>query len=83
MPHPGSHAEAEDAAKDTFLRWRARKSYEWRLAELNGALGIVLSEAGKTVGTVSFSYGFSGRVTDIFIMRNPDKLAHLREVTIH
>lgn len=60
--------------------WR---SYEWSLSELNGALGVVLREAGKIVATVSFSYDVSGRVTDIFIMRNPDKLAHLREVKIH
>lgn len=70
----------------TFLTQRLNewwRSYEWSLSELNGALGVVLREAGKIVATVSFSYDLSGRVTDIFIMRNPDKLGHLDEVNIH
>ena len=70
----------------TFLTQRLNewwRSYEWSLSELNGAMGVVLREAGKIVATVSFSYDFSGRVTDIFIMRNPDKLARLDEVKIH
>lgn len=70
----------------TFLTQRLNKwwrEYDWNLSELNGAMGILLRDAGEIVATVSFSYDPSGRVTDIFIMRNPDKLAHLDEVNIH
>lgn len=70
----------------TFLAQRLNewwRSYEWSFSELNGAMGVILREAGKIVATVSFSYASSGRVTDIFIMRNPDKLAHLDKMKIH
>lgn len=56
--------------------------YEWRPTDINGARGFVLREAGRTVATVSF--GFDGdRISDIFIVRNPDKLANLRDAPIH
>jgi len=57
-------------------------SYEWSLSELNGALGVVLRDAGKTVAAVSIACDGSSRVADIYIMRNPDKLARLNEVKI-
>lgn len=59
--------------------WRP---YEWSLSELNGALGVVLREAGGVVATVSIACDGSGRIADIFIMRNPDKLARLNEAAI-
>lgn len=58
-------------------------AYEWSLAELNGARGLVLKQQGEVVATVSFAFDRSDRVTDIFIMRNPDKLAGLDDQSIH
>ena len=52
--------------------WRA---YDWSFSELNGAMGVILREAGRIVATVSFSYGPSGQVTDIFIMRTAHAFA--------
>ncbi|MFP2925528.1 hypothetical protein ACLESO_09975 [Pyxidicoccus sp. 3LG] len=54
--------------------------YQWSEADLNGALGIVLSKAGHTVAAVSFAYDEAGRTTDIYILRNPDKLTGLDRV---
>ena len=57
--------------------------YEWSFTDLNGARGLVLREGEKVVATVSFAYDGLGRATDIFIVRNPDKLARLGELKIH
>jgi RNA polymerase sigma-70 factor (ECF subfamily) len=57
--------------------------YEWSSAELNGLRGLVLKQGGKVVATASFAFDLSDRVTDIFIVRNPEKLAGLGEKPIH
>jgi RNA polymerase sigma factor (sigma-70 family) len=51
--------------------------YQWVEADLNGGRGVLLQHQGATVASVSFGYDAEGGVTDIFIMRNPDKLAGL------
>ena len=57
--------------------------FEWLGADLNGTRGMIVRDQGKTHATVSFGYDDADRVTDIYIVRNPDKLAHLSEMTIH
>lgn len=52
-------------------------------ATINGNLGLLLQHEGATVGVVSFSYDADGRMTGIYVMRNPDKLARLGETAIH
>lgn len=52
-------------------------------ATINGNLGLLLQQEGTTVGVVSFSYDAEGRMTGIYVMRNPDKLARLDETVIH
>ncbi len=51
--------------------------FEWVVTELNGGRGILLRQDGATVAAVSFSFDEAGKATGIFILRNPDKLAHL------
>jgi RNA polymerase sigma factor (sigma-70 family) len=58
-------------------------AYEWSFAELNGAQGLVLKQAGEVVATVSFAFNRSDRVSEIFIVRTPDKLAGLSDISIH
>lgn len=58
-------------------------TFEWSFADLNGSHGVVLRERGKAVATVTFAYDSEDRVTDIFIVRNPDKLAGLGEARVH
>jgi RNA polymerase sigma-70 factor (ECF subfamily) len=69
-----------------FLRDRLREfwsDYQWLTTDINGGRGIILRRNGVTEGTVSFAYDETGRATDIFIVRNPDKLGHLDAVAIH
>ena len=77
------HGKSEVLA---FLSDRLRiywAGFEWLEADINGARGLILKERGITHAAVSFGYNDAGRATDISIVRNPDKLAHLHEVTIH
>lgn len=52
-------------------------NYEWHEADLNGGPGLVMHQKGSVVATVTFGYDHSGQATDIFIVRNPNKLARL------
>ncbi|MGF7008665.1 sigma-70 family RNA polymerase sigma factor [Aminobacter sp. BE322] len=58
-------------------------AYEWTFTELNGARGLVLKEAGEVVAAISFAFDRSDRISNIFIMRNPDKLSGLEDTSIH
>lgn len=52
-------------------------TYEWITSEINGAGGIILQKDGLTTASISFAYDEAGAVTNIYIMRNPDKLSRL------
>ncbi len=52
--------------------------YLWRVADINGGPGFMMYREGSVVATVTFGYDRSGQATDIFIVRNPDKLTRLR-----
>jgi RNA polymerase sigma-70 factor (ECF subfamily) len=47
------------------------------VANLNGGSGVILVDAGKIAASVTFAYDRSGCATDIFVVRNPEKLEHL------
>ena len=57
--------------------------FGWEPVMLNGTRGFRLTHTGNTVATVSFAYDEAGRATDVYIMRNPDKLARLEPVVVH
>ena len=65
---------------DSLSRWWA--AYDWEHVALNGLEALILREDGRTVSTVSVAYDADERLTDIFITRNPDKLARLAEVPL-
>ncbi|MCB8823319.1 RNA polymerase sigma factor SigJ [Microvirga rosea] len=54
-------------------------TYDWVAAEINGGRSIILQKDGIPTASISFAYDENGTVTNIFIMRNPDKLARLHE----
>ena len=56
--------------------------YDWNFADINGARGLVLRQGGRIVATVSFAFDAEERVSDIFIVRNPDKLEGLNNVML-
>jgi RNA polymerase sigma factor (sigma-70 family) len=47
--------------------------------EINGGQGLIVERGGERTAAVSFGYDEAGNVTDIYIMRNPDKLARLEK----
>jgi RNA polymerase sigma factor (sigma-70 family) len=51
--------------------------YQRTSVELNGGLGILVREGDHVTASVSFGYDDNGVATDVFIMRNPEKLARL------
>lgn len=57
--------------------------FKWLEADINGTRGVIVRDQGETHATVSFAYDDTDRVTDIYIVRNPDKLARLDQATIH
>ncbi|MDX3905861.1 MAG: RNA polymerase sigma factor SigJ [Pigmentiphaga sp.] len=54
--------------------WRGM---EWIVADINGAKGVILREQGVATAAMTFAYREDGSVSDIYLVRNPDKLAHL------
>lgn len=56
--------------------------YEWVVADINGGRGVILRQGDQIAAAVSFAYDDTGRATNIYIMRNPDKLAGLSGVAI-
>ncbi|MBB5206871.1 RNA polymerase sigma factor SigJ [Chiayiivirga flava] len=51
-------------------------------ATLNAAPGFVVREHGVVTATVTFAWDDDGRVADIFVMRNPDKLRTVERCAI-
>lgn len=59
------------------------KGLDWRFVDMNGGRGAIISHDGVPALAMNFACTEDGRISDIFIMRNPDKLAHLEPVAIH
>ena len=54
--------------------WAGSKLEE---ATINGRLGLIQHEGDVVAAAVTFAWDEDGRLTDVFIMRNPDKLARI------
>ena len=61
-------------------KWWA--GYDWTFTDINGGRGAILRQEGQPALTLSFAFDEAGNATDIFIMRNPDKLGYLDPATI-
>jgi RNA polymerase sigma-70 factor (ECF subfamily) len=59
------------------------RDYDWTFTDLNGGPGLVLRKDGVVLVTMSFASDAEGATTDIFVMRNPDKLALLDTAQVH
>ena len=53
---------------------------EWLPSEINGAQGVIIKADGVISALMTFGFDEAGRVSRIFIMRNPEKLAGLRDM---
>jgi RNA polymerase sigma-70 factor (ECF subfamily) len=49
---------------------------------LNGSDGFAITEADGGVHTWSLDWSPDGRVTAIYLLRNPDKLRHLHQTAV-
>lgn len=58
-------------------------SYRWVASDINGGRGIILWKDGLVAAAISFAYDEVGRTTNIYIVRNPDKLSGLNGAAIH
>ncbi len=47
--------------------------------EINGVLGLVLSEGDTINASITFGFNEAGALSDIYIMRNPEKFGGLRD----
>jgi RNA polymerase sigma-70 factor (ECF subfamily) len=56
--------------------------YAWNVSDINGGRGMVLHSQGVVAAVVSIACDEAGGLTNIFIMRNPDKLAGMRAAAI-
>jgi hypothetical protein len=66
---------------DKLSQWWS--SYEFAVEHINGSPGLILRDAGKPVGALTFAYNTDGEVTDIFVVRNPEKLSDLSRTRVH
>jgi RNA polymerase sigma-70 factor (TIGR02957 family) len=75
----------------TWMAGVSKRPYEgveptaWRfeVVELNGGFGIVISGAGRVIGTLSVDLDEQGRIAGILNVANPDKLRAVTDRTIH
>lgn len=55
---------------------------DWTDSDINSGCGFLLRENGTISAAVTFGFTSDGTVSDIFIIRNPDKLARLQPVAM-
>ncbi|MHC8300175.1 RNA polymerase sigma factor SigJ [Pseudomonas sp. ZS1P83] len=63
-------------AQSLHIYWQA---CEWLPCEINGAQGVIIKADGIITASMTFGFDDAGRVSRIFIMRNPEKLARLQD----
>jgi RNA polymerase sigma factor (sigma-70 family) len=61
---------------------RVWRKYKWTVVELNGARAVILENGGVIVTAVAFGFDENGFATNIYILRNPDKLASLSMASV-
>ncbi len=80
VPKPVSGRERVARLLLGFARtWRGREDLGVTHTTVNGLPGFVLTEAGdRVVQTVALEHAEDGRVSAIYVVRNPDKLGAVR-----
>jgi len=56
---------------------------QWEKVEVNNSLGFNLKEKNNIIAILSFSYDKQDQTNGIFIMRNPEKINNLNEISIY
>jgi RNA polymerase sigma-70 factor (ECF subfamily) len=71
--------DARNALRRAHVWW---KDCDWKIVDMNGGRGAILSTDGQPRLTITLASDGSGKLSDIFITLNPDKLVHLDPVSI-
>jgi hypothetical protein len=58
-------------------------AWTFEVVELNGGFGVVISGAGRVIGTLSVDLDEHGRIGGILNVANPDKLRAVTDRTVH
>jgi RNA polymerase sigma-70 factor (ECF subfamily) len=74
------HGKTEVLTFITSVSERFWRQQQRTVANLNGTRSLIFRDGADITTAVSFAYDAQGRVTNIFAVRNPDKLARLDEV---
>jgi RNA polymerase sigma-70 factor (ECF subfamily) len=74
--------QSEDALNALMRAHVWWKDCDWKFVDMNGGRGAILSTNGQPGLTITLASDESGKLSDIFIMLNPDKLIHLEPVSI-
>lgn len=84
VPALGRVLQGREAVMDFVGRALPRfwAGQDWQPVILNGTRAFLMQKDGRTVAAVTFAYDPEGQATGIFVLRNPEKLAALRPVTI-
>ncbi|MGZ2442165.1 RNA polymerase sigma factor SigJ [Sinorhizobium medicae] len=66
---------------DNLSHWWS--SFDLEVEDINGSPSLILRDDGQLTGVLTFAFNDDGQVTDIFVVRNPDKLSSLSRTRIH
>ncbi|WP_160107961.1 RNA polymerase sigma factor SigJ [Pseudomonas izuensis] len=72
----GIHAVRDFIGRSLHAYWQA---CEWLPTEINGTQGVIIRADGMITASMTFGFDEAGRVSRIFIMRNPEKLVGLQD----
>lgn len=78
-PFVGGEKVLQFISRKLSLYWQGA---DWTETTINGVLGAEIRRDGVVTASVTFAADPGGRITEIYITRNPDKLAALRPVDI-
>lgn len=56
------------------------QGYTWQPVDINGTRGALVFDGAQIVASICLACDVEGRLTGIYIMRNPDKLARIGDV---
>lgn len=74
VPLYGRSAVLDFVERALTVYWR---TYTWVPAQINGSLGALVYDGDALAASLSFDTAPDGRIRQIYIVRNPDKLARL------
>lgn len=76
----GSNAVSHFLAHDLSSYWQ---SFSCQPSLINGNAGFIIKNEEEVHAVASFEFSDSNNISEIFIVRNPEKLTHFKSVPIN